>query len=731
MPFKEEEARCPKDIIQLEKHYYIRASSALADQRTRVLKHGDLFAVLDRYGDVQPVGQGEQGLFFEGTRHLSHMELRLNGRRLLLLGSEIQRDNVAFTVDLTNPDFPEGSSLVLPRDNIHLFRLSFLWDGSFYQRLRLKNFHSERVEFVITLTYESDFADIFEVRGTKRERKGQILSPLIERSALTLRYLGLDGVERRSRITFSKEPESITKSDVSFHFQLEPKEVEECIIVLTCEVEDESKAPLPYMEAYNQALAHLRKVEAQDCQIISSNAQFNDWFYSSFVDFNMMITETKEGLYPYAGVPWFSTTFGRDGIISALQYLWIQPNVAKGVLLHLAATQAKKTDPESDAEPGKIVHEMRRGEMAALHEIPFGKYYGSIDSTLLFLYLAHEYYKRTSDEKTIEQLWPAIMLALNWVETYGDVDKDGFIKYTKKARRGLVHQGWKDSHNSVFHSDGSSVVPPIALCEVQGYAFAALLGVASLARVMQQDPLAARLEMKAFKLKRDFHKAFWIEELGTYAIALDGEGRPCKVVTSNAGQCLFTGIVERDVAPTLVKTLFQQDMFSGWGIRTLSSEDGNFNPMSYHNGSVWPHDNSLIALGLKRYGFHQEVLRLMKSFLQASLYTEQKRLPELFCGFPRRESEGPTPYPVACSPQAWASGAVFLFIQAAVGLEIDAPSSRVLFKMPALPDFLHFLEFRNLRIGDATCDFVVKKKNESVFVNLISKSGDLSFLVEQ
>ena len=718
-----------EEIISVNDQFYILASSSMADNRTRVLKHGETFGVFDRYGDIQPVGRGTQGLFHEGTRFLSRQELFLNNDRPMLLSSTVKEDNALLAVDLTYPDLYREGRLAIPRGSVHVFRSRFLWNGIGYERFRLSNYSLASVKMTFSVRFEADFADIFEVRGKKRDRRGTRLPHVIQRDLLILGYEGLDGVVRETRIQFAPVPHEITASQATFEIELEPKAETMVTITVGCELGGQRRPFFAYDAAMTDGGLAIRAEQSQDCLIHTSNAQFNEWWNRSLLDLRMMITDTPEGPYPYAGVPWFSTPFGRDGIITAMECLWIRPELARGVLAYLASTQAKDVNPAQDAEPGKILHETRKGEMAALNEIPFGLYYGSVDSTPLFVMLAGAYYERTGDLGFIQAIWNNLELALTWMDTYGDPDRDGFLEYVRKSPTGLDNQGWKDSHDSISHADGSLAEGPIALCEVQGYVYDAKLQASRLADALGYVDRASQLRRQAHFLKQRFEEVFWCEDLSTYALALDGKKQPCRVKSSNAGHCLFTGIASREHAQRLAETLMSDELFSGWGIRTLADSERRYNPMSYHNGSVWPHDNAMIAAGLARYGLKAGVEKVMNGLFEVSLVVDFHRLPELFCGFVRRPGQGLTRYPVACNPQAWAAGSAFMGLQACLGMAINAPDQKVTFAYPILPEVLHEVQIKNLKVGKATMDLVVKRHELDVGITVMRREGHIEVVV--
>ena len=716
-----------EEVIRVRDRYYILASSSLADGRTRVLKQGETFAVFDRSGDFQPVGRGHQGLYVDSTRHLHHLELRLGGHRPLLLCSTVTEDNAEMTADLTNPALELAAGL-LEQDLLHVFRAFVVDEGGCWQQLGIRSYALEPVALSLELAFGADFADIFEVRGLRRKRRGELLAPRVEVDRVELAYRGLDDVTRRTVLRFRPAPASVDTGLARFELALPPGGTAVLELEIRCIADGAEVATATFAEVEERARRSVLG-RRPACRVETANERFNDWINRSTADLAMMLTDTPHGLYPYAGVPWFNAPFGRDGIITALEVLWLDPGLASSVLRFLAATQAREEDPAADAEPGRILHEARGGEMARLGEVPFRRYYGTVDATPLFVVLARETFERTGDRELIESIWDAVRRALAWIDRYGDPDGDGFVEYRRRSAIGLVNQGWKDSGDSVFHADGSLARPPIALCEVQGYVYAARRGAAALARELGDAQLAREQEERARLLRARFDERFWIPELRTYALALDGAKRPCRVRSSNAAQVLFTGLARPERARAIAAGVLDPDFYSGWGVRTLSSAEIRYNPMSYHNGSIWPHDNGLIAWGASRCGARETALAILTGLFDATLFSDLSRLPELFCGFPRRRGEGPTPYPVACAPQAWSAGVVFLLLQSCLGLTVSGREGRVIFRNPALPPFLESLSILGLRVGEAELDLELVRHPSDVGIQVRRRHGDVEVVI--
>jgi glycogen debranching enzyme len=712
--------------IELPEHY-IEVQGSLVQRRLRSLKHGDAFAVFDDYGDIGVIGSGPEGLYFNDTRFLSWYGLRFEGKRPLLLSSVVDDDNAALSVNLANPDVHADGLISLPRDTIAIERTKFLWQAVCYERIGFRNYAESTRHFRIEIGFGADFRDLFEVRGSSRERRGTCVSGVTE-DGVEFYYEGRDNLKRKTELRFWPPPSLLETNRATFDFELAPNGRQSLFVSVLCEDRNKPQCD-SFGHAFRARRRAIRGAATGIATIESSNELFNEVCRRSTADLYMLMTQTRHGIYPYAGIPWYSTAFGRDGIITAMLLLWLDPSVAKGVLKFLAAMEATAFDPLSDAQPGKILHETRNGEMARLGEVPFGLYYGTVDATPLYIMLAGMYFGRTGDIKTIAAIWQNIKAALQWIDTFGDADGDGFVEYARQTETGLVNQGWKDSYDSIFHADGALARGPIALCEVQGYVFAAKAHAAKLAHHMGEYELETKLRGEAQALQKNFAAAFWCEDIGTFALALDGDKNPCRVRTSNAGHALFTGIAAPGLAARVAETLLGPDSFSGWGIRTVASGEARFNPISYHNGSIWPHDNAMIALGFARYGLASHAARVFSAIFEAAAYQELRRLPELYCGFIRKRHRGPTAYPVACAPQAWASAAPFAFLEACLGMQLRQEANAVSFRDPVMPAFLDHVTINHLSLGNSRIDLKLQRHGSDVTLNLLRRRGDAKVML--
>lgn len=704
----------------------VHAAAALQERRTHALKSDDCFAIFDTLGDVVNATGSHDGLYYRDTRYLSRLDLLLGGVRPLLLSSSLSADNLILTADLTNGVLHDDAGVEVEQGLIHIRRSVFLSGNACLTRLGLRNHGMTACSVSLQVQFGADFADLFEVRGMHRDHRGHGVAAQVGPASARIGYVGLDGAARETLVRFDPAPESVTEDMATLRLALPPgKQVNVFIQVVCAPAADPVVRP---GRAFGAALLHerrhLRTSRARTASIATDNVEFDAALARAESDLRMLTTEKPTGPYPYAGIPWFSTAFGRDALITALLKLWQNPSLARGVLGYLAQEQATAYDPSCDAEPGKILHEVRAGEMAELREVPFRRYYGSVDSTPLFLMLAGAYLNRTGDVAGLARLWPNIEAALRWID--GRADTDGFVAYHRMTETGLANQGWKDSWDSISHADGTLATGPIRLCEVQGYVYAARRSVAEIARHLGKPHLAQEQEEEAEHLRRAFESRFWVERLQTYALALDGQGRPCEVRSSNAGQVLLSGIADPARAATVAAGLMSNRLFTGWGIRTLASDEVRYNPMSYHNGSVWPHDNALIAMGFARYGLVAEAAQLCEGMYAACLTMELHRLPELFCGFPRRLGRDPTAYPVACAPQAWAAATFPALVQSCLGLSFQPESCKIRLERPMLPSFLRQVTLQNLALGDAKLSAVVRRIEGAVSVAVLEREGGIS-----
>lgn len=694
---------------------HAEADSSPRDHET--LKHDDAFLVIDTHGDIGAFGNHSDGFFYNDTRYLSRLEMLIARRPPLLLGSTIDRKDIQLVCDLTNTDVYSDGALWLHKDVVHVFRTTYVHDGTLRQRLVFTNHSNVYYNLPVTIFFDADFSDIFEVRGMRREKRGTVRRQIESSHSVNFVYSGLDDVVRQTSVHIEPEPLSLKETSAFFRLHLPPKGAQRIFLTAVAGT-DRVSAPCSYIKGLRNAQRYWRRFNPHAASIEVSDPDFDYVLKRSRADLRLLITQTPEGPYPYAGTPWYSTTFGRDAIITALQVLWFNPSIAQGVLRRLAQYQAKAYDAAADAQPGKILHEMRNGEMAALREIPFGLYYGSVDSTPLFIVLAGAYVNSTADKDFLREIWPAILKALEWIDGPGDPDGDGFVEYARETDEGLSNQGWKDSHDAIFNKDGELAEGPLALVEVQGYVYEAKWLAARMATMMGELDLARRLEEEAVTLQRKFEEKFWCPEIGTYAVALDGQKRRVEVRSSNAGHALCSGIADPERAARVIHQMLSPSFFSGWGIRTIATTEARYNPMSYHNGSIWPHDNAMIAAGFARYGRSDRIETVFNGLLDAALNMPQGRLPELFCGFRRRAGRAPVLYPVACSPQAWASGSMPHMLKSLMGLEIDGASRTITLNAPYLPERVGEVTIRNMPAGAGTAGFVLRRKNGGVALDV-------------
>jgi glycogen debranching enzyme len=545
-----------------------------------------------------------------------------------------------------------------------------------------------------------------------RPHRGQLQPVETGEDSLLFGYRGLDGRMRHSVVAFSRHPAALDAQGAAVDLDLAPGAHDELFIEVGLAAQDPPSLPR-YRSAAAHARRRMRMRQRRGARVRSAGPLFADWMERSRADLALLTSDLATGPYPYAGIPWFSTPFGRDAVITSLQVLWLNPGMARGVLAFLAEHQAHESSAFLDSAPGKIMHETRKGEMAALRELPFGLYYGGVDTTPLFVMLAGAYARRTGDLDFVDRLWPALRAATDWIERTCDASPLGFLDYARGADSGLANQGWKDSSDSVFHADGRIPAGPIALVEVQGYAYAALLAMSGLARHRGEVERAAHWQSRAGRLQAAVERHFWMPERGYYGIALDGEGALCRVRASNAGHLLYVGLPEPARAARTAAQLLAPDFASGWGLRTLAEGEARYNPMSYHNGSVWPHDTALCAAGIARGGDRDGALRLLRGMFETASHFEM-RLPELFCGFPRKHGNTPVSYPVACLPQAWAAGAGFMLLQACLGIDIDGRAGEIRVQRPRLPLGVDQVSLRGLEVGGRTVDLVFQRSGEYV-----------------
>jgi glycogen debranching enzyme len=686
-----------------------------------VIKHGSLFFLAPPEGEVPMSRDHGFGLYYHDCRYLNGYELMIGGEHPEPLAARAWEGGRA-VFQLTTPDFFASGG-----DLIHRETVGLKWDRVIdaeqcvlHEQLDIQNFGCETVEFPLTMRFRSGFEDVFKIRGLVREVKGKLFKPVWKDKCLYFSYEGGDKVRRSLAVHFHPLPAEVKGNMVRFELSLKPNEIRQIRISLAvAESAEQPNRLFAQTSVYRDlhAISHSIKSSAEqwlkrETEFRSDSLLLNRVMRRSLMDLHMLKTSIAGGEFFAAGVPWFAALFGRDCLITSLQTLAFWSDTPKATLRLLARYQGRQVDDWRDEQPGKILHELRVGELARMNKIPHTPYYGTIDATPLFLVLMSQYTRWTGDVELFQELRPAVEQALHWIDKYGDVAGDGYVSYVSNTNKGLINQGWKDSGDAIVTEDGRFAEPPIALVEVQGYVFMAKMEIADLYDRIGERAHATRLRAEARALAARFNRDFWIEDEGCYALALEARHRPCRVISSNAGHALWTGIVDEQNAGRVVHRLMRPDLFNGWGIRTLSCKERRYNPMGYHLGTVWPHDNSLIAAGFRRYGYTEEASRIFVGMLEAAMEFEDYRLPELFTGFGRDEYGQPVRYPVACHPQAWAAGTIPFLVETLLGLAPDAFNKRLKIARPCLPEFINEVEFRHLRIGQASVDLRFERKRD-------------------
>ncbi len=704
---------------ELTSHQVVTADVQSAE-RTLTLRNDDCFGLFNEIGDIDAESRTEAGLYRAGVRHLSRFTLTLSGQRPLLLSANPRDDNVLLTVNLTNADARgEGGRIVLPRGTLYVTRSRFIWEGVCYESIRVRNFALTTISVELVVRFACDFENIIDVRAQRRVDAGRKRFERVENDSVIQGYLGTDEVVRETVVDCHTTPDAISADSLKYRLQIGSRGEKNIALAVGCR----SAASPVQIATFTRSLAAAEDAArngAPQTSVDSTDPQFNAWVQRSAADINMLLTMTPHGRVPAAGLPWLDATFGRDAIVTALETLWMWPGIARNVLRFLAATQCTDTFPANGAEPGKILNEARGGDIAP-------NYFG-VDTTPLFVLLAAAYFTRTADLEFITELWPSITAALSWIDVYGDIDGDGFVETRVRAGYATQH-GWKSSPDAVFHADGQLAQGALALCEVQGYVYGAKLGAARIARSLGEMPRAIALVEAAQALQARFNSAFWCDDIETFALALDGAKQPCRVRTSNPGHCLYSGVAHAERARQIIAGFGDEQMFSGWGVRTVAESELRFNPMAYHNGAIWPHDNALLAAGAARYDDKAFALRILVAQFEAARHFDLLRMPELFCGFRRRGREAPLHLPVACSPQSVAAGATYLLLQSILGITIDALDRQIVLAHPVVPEGIDEIRVRNLSVGMASVDFTVRRHAGSVSVSVERREGKLDLVI--
>ncbi len=690
------------------------------DPETLTRARGALFVVTDRHGNVVPPGARELGLFRRDTRHLSHWELRTLKGQFAHLSSDASGEAIN-QIDLMVADRESSEFMDDPRNFLHIRRRQILDDG-FAEEITLTNYLGRPLELSLELAFGVDFADIFEVRGAQRPFRGTMAPPRVSATTATFAYRGLCGDEYRTAVNFRTPPTTLSANRAGFELAFDVNEIQTLVVEVHPSMGGPKKIVFdPFAQRATRLLEDAGKKRAAATAIGCDDPLLQNVLDRAVSDLHGLMVTVGEHRIIGAGLPWFCAPFGRDALLTAYSLLTLNPDFAVDALRTLAAFQGKRVTKLTEEEPGKILHELRFGEMTKTRETPHAPYYGSIDATPLFVILLSATYEFLGDLELLRELRPALEGALGWIDARS---KDGsdLVTYARKTAKGIENQCWKDSRAGVSSPDGRRAVAPVAVCEVQGYCIDAYRRGARLLAALGEKSLGDRYAKRASAMQGMFEERFWLPKKNRYAYAIDGEGEVLDTIVSNAGHLLWSGVVPPDRARAVADLLLSDASFSGFGIRTLSAGQAVYNPLSYHNGTIWPHDNAIVSRGLAAYGLAREVLTVFEGLHAAMGHFRDHRLPELFCGIAR--ADGPVVrYPVACSPQAWAAATPFLLLQSALGIEADAPARRLVVRNPQLPPFLRRVELRRMRVGTSLVSMRFRRVAKRCHVEALEVEG--------
>lgn len=706
-----------------------RSVTAARDIRDSTLvKERDLFLLADLEGNVPPGGLDGHGLYFRDTRYLSAYALAIEGLRPTILLSSGKWHFLAAYV-LANPGLLTRDGVAVPEQSLQIRRYRVARPTRVSESLAFQNFNPFPVTLEVAITVDADFADIFDVRGLTTPERPRVVAATQEGASLAFAHEARDGVVRSTRVRFDPPPTTLAARTARYRLALGGRGSERVTIEIEVEERARGEAEHARRTTTQPPTAPTRSErsegKAREVRVRSSNALFDAVLRQARADLRALMSGEPDAPFVAAGIPWYAALFGRDSLITSLQDLWLSPALARDTLTLLARAQGRTLAPERDEEPGKILHELRRGELARAAAVPFGPYYGTIDATPLWIVLLAEHHRATGDLGLSRALRPNLEAALAWIDRYGDRDGDGFVEYGCRAQAGLVNQGWKDSWDGIVHADGTFPAAPIALVEAQAYVFAAKRGAARLFDALGDPTRARALEAEAERLRVAFEAAFWMPSERFYCVALDGRKQQVSTIASNAGHALWAGIASEERAAQVGERLLSEELYSGFGVRTLSSRELRYNPAGYHLGTVWPHDNAILALGLARCGCAAQAAEIATGLFDATVHFPSFRTPELFCGFARSAFSVPVRYPVACCPQAWAAGAWSMLLQAIVGASPDALARELRVVRPLLPPWLSWVELEGLSVGDAEVDLRCERVGERTVVDVMAMRGDV------